>query len=519
MQVPAKVIALALVLLTVLIALIGYIQRSPIIHIALVAFPFLFLMMSNPGAWFVAIMGLSRSGLVFPGIPQGLEVVHVMMAGFVVLIIARNIIIKPRSGKLALSEYFVYGFLAVIGITIFFRGFGLRALGGESWGGMGYIKLFIAAGFYLTAKYIQLTPRQIKLSIVFLVLFSFIPAISQVIFIASGGRIYQQYMFVHAYVAGLLGSLEAAETGRGIVRYQLMGTVAINLMLAALILFPFRRAYRFLVVALICGAILAGGLSGFRGTIMTVLGVVTLYIILVSEGQRIRRLFQLAIPVVIGFVILLLTVQQLPIPVQRAVTWVPFVETSALAQMDAEGSSQWRIEVWQMAWQEVPNYLWVGKGYALNPADITSMAARRDSVLMAVFTQDYHNGPLSLLLVFGIPGLLMGTGFLVASSYELIKRARNLGQDPFIRRFYFVFTARYIFSAVTFFVIFGDARESFVQAFVMMAFLNMAYRAERPVAAAEPAEITPNQAPPRRNGTAWTPAISFNRSAGSSPFR
>ncbi len=518
MHIPAKVIALALIILTVVIALIGYIQRSPVIHIALVAFPFLFLMMNNPSAWFVAIMGLERSGLVFPGLPQGLQFVHVMMAGFVALIIARNIIIKPKTGKMVLSEYFVYAFLIIIGITIYFRGFGLRALGGESWGGMGYVQLFIAAGFYLTAKYIQLTPRQIKLSIVLMLLLSFVPAISQIVFVASGGRIYQQYMFVHAYVVGLLSSLEAAETGRGVVRYQLLSGVAINLLLVGLVLIPFRGAYRLLAILFVIAAFVSSALSGFRGNIMLVIGMMALFIFFISEGKRVRRLVQMGGVAMAAFVVLFFVADRLPMSAQRSITWVPFIETAPSARMDAEGTSQWRLDVWRLAWQDVPRYLWIGKGYALNPAELMSHSVRRDGVQMAVATQDYHNGPLSLLLVFGIPGLIVGSGFLIVSSIEVVRRIPTLGDDPFIRRFYIAFLARYLFSAVTFFTIFGDARESFVRAFIMLAFMNMAYRVQRPVVKEQvDAETTPRS--PQLRRPEWAPAISFSQSARPSPSK
>ncbi len=511
MQVPAKVIALALVILMVVVTLIGYIQRSPIIHIALVAFPFLLLMMSNPGAWFVAIMGLERSGLIFPGIPQGLQIVHVMMTGFVALMIARNIILKPPSIKWSLSEYAVYAFLLIIGVTIAVRGFGLRALGGESWGGMGYIKLFVAAGLFLTAKYIRLNSRQIKMAIVLMLLLSFVPAISQVIFIVSGGSIYQQYMFVQAYVTGLVGSLIASETGRGVVRLQMFSGVATNLLLVSLILIPFRGAGRFFSILGVIGAFVSAGLSGFRGNLMLIAGILVLYVIFISEKNRMLRLVQLAVPAVAIYIALIFMAESLPLPAQRAVSWFPLVETAQVARMDAEGSSQWRVEVWKLAWQEVPRYLWIGKGYALDPGLMMSPSVRRDSILTALATQDYHNGPLSLLLVFGLPGLLVGSSFLILSSIELIRRSRTLGDDPFIRRFYYVFLARYLYLTFSFFFVFGDARDSFVQAFVLAAFLGVTSRSQQPVEA----DVMPVSAPARpvHERNPWAPSVSYHRAA------
>lgn len=476
---PQKLIMAGFVALVYVVALYGFMTQKSVVHAGLIVAPILILLSNNLPLWFIIILGLDRSGLIFPGIPQGFQVVHVMMAGFIVLVIAQNIINKPEGPKWVAADYFFYAFMAVIAITIAVRGFGLRIFGSGQWGGMGYVKLFVAAGFLITSRYIRLTPKQLKTAIVLMLIMSFIPALAQLTFLASGGAIYHQYYFIQAYLPGLLGSLEASETGEGVVRYQLFSSVSITILMATLVFCRFRGLQLIPGLLLLGLAVGLGALSGFRGVILNIAGTIAFYLILQAEGQRMRRLAQMAAA---GAVILLLLypfARHLPNSMQRAISILPGIDISAVARVDAEGTTLWRLELWKMAWADVPNYLWVGKGYAINPEDIMSISARVDGILGAYLAQDYHSGPLSLLLVFGVGGFITGSGFLVFSAVEAFRRTKRLGKDPFIRRFYMVFLARYIYSVFSFFFVFGDARESFVNAFVLLAILHLASRVEQ----------------------------------------
>jgi O-antigen ligase len=111
--------------------------------------------------------------------------------------------------------------------------------------------------------------------------------------------------------------------------------------------------------------------------------------------------------------------RQLPWSVQRSLSVLP-LDVEPVARMDAAGSSEWRLEMWRRVWQEVPHYLWKGKGYNLNPHDmgLVEEAMRQGHVSgyeLALFAGDYHSGPLSVLMPFGIYGavaflMLFGTG-------------------------------------------------------------------------------------------------------------
>ncbi len=473
---PPQLIAIGLITLFFIIVLFGYMTGNVLVHIGVAALPFLILLLNNPGSWFVLVLALDRSGLIFPGLPQGLQVVDVMMAGFVGLMIARSIIVKPPRSAWTWSDYFLLALVAVLVLTVAVRGFGIRALGGHLWGGMVYVKLFIAAGFLITARQVTLTARQLKMSILLMLALSFLPAVAQLVFTLSRGAIYQQYMFVHAAVGGLLGSLDAYEGGAGVVRFQLFTGVSASLFLAALILFDFKGVRRVPVILLLACAVGLAAYSGFRGSIIGIGVSLAVYILLISRENRLSRILQLGLVGAVALAVMIPFMQHMPAPIQRAVSFIPFLEISPHVLLDAEYSSQWRLDVWRLAWAEVPRYLWVGKGFAFDPAVTMSISVRMDSVLSAFYSHNYHSGPLTLLLDLGIMGLIAGSGFLIFSTYELIKKGLAFPDHPFLRRCYMAFLARYVYLVIAFFFIYGDAQEFIVRAIVTVALLNAIHR-------------------------------------------
>ena len=60
---------------------------------------------------------------------------------------------------------------------------------------------------------------------------------------------------------------------------------------------------------------------------------------------------------------------KLPISAQRCLTLLP-LELDRGAIEEARGSTDWRLEMWRVVWTDIPNYLLVGKGYAIDPKDL-----------------------------------------------------------------------------------------------------------------------------------------------------
>ncbi len=149
---------------------------------------------------------------------------------------------------------------------------------------------------------------------------------------------------------------------------------------------------------------------------------------------------------------------KLPLAMQRAISFLP-VEIDPVAQSSADASTEWRVTMWKLVLPQVPQYLFLGKGYALNSHEMEILAdqiarGQGDTMDMAWMAGDYHNGPLSVIMPLGIWGVIGFIWFLVAAIRALSQNYRF--GDPALlnlNRFLLVF---FIARTVHFFFFFGS---------------------------------------------------------------
>jgi hypothetical protein len=218
--------------------------------------------------------------------------------------------------------------------------------------------------------------------------------------------------------------------------------------------FDLKRPWR---LVFFLGGIAAGFFGGFRSHLIMVM--LTFGVLFVLE-----RLWRTQVMLIIGLMgvlaagFLLTSADKLPPTIQRCFSFLP-IEIDPVIKSHAEASSQWRIELWKRVVDEVPIYFFRGKGYTFSGGD-NYMAQQNEmrfgqiaGAEWAAISGDYHNGPLSLLIPFGIYGLLGFMWLVAAGSLYLYKNYRNgLPELKTINGFLFAaFTAKSVF----FFSIFG----------------------------------------------------------------
>lgn len=73
--------------------------------------------------------------------------------------------------------------------------------------------------------------------------------------------------------------------------------------------------------------------------------------------------------------------------------------------------------MWKKVLPTVPSRLLLGKGYTINPTDLYFSADMRthEDADWAIISGDFHNGPLSVVMPFGIWGVAAFVWFCVAS--------------------------------------------------------------------------------------------------------
>jgi len=101
-----------------------------------------------------------------------------------------------------------------------------------------------------------------------------------------------------------------------------------------------------------------------------------------------------------------------------------------MVRVEAEGSMDWRINMWKALLPQVPQHLLLGKGYAISQEDWEFMGTdsafhTTDSAEQGLaLSGDYHNGPLSVILPFGIWGVIAFLWFLTAGGWALHRNFR-----------------------------------------------------------------------------------------------
>jgi O-antigen ligase len=347
--------------------------------------------------------------------------------------------------------------VAVILITARCRGgIGLQMFGGGgSVGGKGYIILLSAiVGFFaLTAR--RIPPERALFFVGLFFAGQATMALSELSAIVGPGMSFMFLLFpasggpVHEAVndpmgLGGISRLGSLATACGAVLWIMLSRYGIDQ------IFTWRRVGRLLVFfVMLCISLL----GGFRSILLFFL--LTFAILFYLEGMLRRPLLPALILVaLLGGTILIPFVGRLPLTIQRTLSFLP-LPIDPIAQASADASTEWRIRMWKNVLPQIPNYLLLGKGYSINAADLAmaSNAAMESGTFGSEIAGDYHNGPLSLIIPFGIFGVIAFVWFLWAG-IKVLRQNYHYG-DPalaYVNRFLLsIFIAKIVF----FFTIFG----------------------------------------------------------------
>lgn len=207
---------------------------------------------------------------------------------------------------------------------------------------------------------------------------------------------------------------------------------------------------KLILLATIVGC-LAGG---FRTLLVTV--CLVLFFMFWLEGLFRSKFILLPILAVLVLVPLAPFAYRLPSGLQRTLSVVPMINVSQEARLSAEASSEWRIQMWKQLLPQIPQYLWLGKGFEANTLDYVSVASESqsgDTTEAATMVGDYHNGPLSVIIPFGIWGVIGWLWFLLAVFRALYLNYRN--GDARLKIFNTSMLAAFLAKTIFFFTVFG----------------------------------------------------------------
>jgi len=398
-----------------------------------------------------------------PGHPTFFTFMVVVSLGISVLerILDRNQSFVPAASV----RWPLIAFVAVIIITAKLTGgFGLRSMGSNVYGGKKYVYLIIGilSFFAITARPIPKNKVNFYITLFFAGgffnfvqdIYPFVPTPLQFIFLVFPPA--ENVMDTAGNAAVVLG------------KTRLGGVAAAACMVFTWMLarhgfkenFLTGKLWRPLLMGLMLAAIFLGG---FRNNVIGVALIVGLLFFL-EKMYRTGAMLAVLLATLLGGALLIPLAPHLPFTYQRALAFLP-LDLDPEARLDADASTQWRLDMWDALLPEVPKYLLLGKGYAFSQQtfnDYMGNAATFKRVLDAgedplALSSDFHSGPLSVVLSFGIWGVVVWLWYWAAGFY-VIWRNYHYG-DPDLRHVNLFLFAWFICMCFSFMFIFGGVVE------------------------------------------------------------
>jgi hypothetical protein len=175
-----------------------------------------------------------------------------------------------------------------------------------------------------------------------------------------------------------------------------------------------------LVMFIVC--ILTVFLGGFRAHLFFI-GLVFVFGFFLEGLHRTKLLPVFTVIGLFAIAAIVPLASKLPFTFQRTLAFLP-LPLSPEAKGAAQETLDWRLNMWKALLPQVPEHLLLGKGFAITPEEYNEMMGRTalnsptgafdPSQDAMALSYDYHNGPLSVILPFGIWGVIAFVWFLVA---------------------------------------------------------------------------------------------------------
>ena len=365
---------------------------------------------------------------------------------FTIFFATRALPWKRRTGLL---DYLIYINLAYLATVYVRNPAGFWAMQTSVVGGRPYFEIALAFGAFIILSRVQLSDSIAKVFPWFLVIPAWCVGILDVV-----GRLVPQtnYLLNSIYSGvGSQGVASAFQQEERLGETRMTGLLAAGMssVLALLakcnpitLISPLYPG-RVLMLLVAFGAIF---LSGFRSALL--FAIMAFFLSAILRGQ-LKDLW-VASSVALAALITLISVQgtfvELPRTMQRALSWLPG-NWSPEAVADAQGSSQWRFEMWEWAWNDdriLRDRVW-GQGFGLSLDDMnliasSLMAGQGGANLLGgsdrenfMITGSFHSGPLSTIKYIGIVGLALYYPlmcYMALFAWRLCKRARDTRAFP-----------------------------------------------------------------------------------------
>lgn len=470
-KLPALVVNIIMVCVVTVMAMYAQARNDYVMLTASLVVPFAFIYFTKLSRIAICTIVLFNSYLIIPFLPIDLMMYQLAMLMFVGMAVAQRIVSK-ESYSMVPGRIWAYLFLAVIALTIYIRGFGLRFLGGSKIGGAPYIHILIGCGFYLLSDRLLLTARQWKIALVAMISLSVVPVILYAIVIMTGGSFYYP-LYIIKVTFGLQDAFIGVTYREGMARLSFLVHLGPLLLLPALF-YPFRMKYLIYFLPFIGASLVGALLSGFRKELVRTGLLIFLIIVITAKRQR-QAFISMVVCGAIGLLVAIQFAEEMPHGAQRVLTMVPGVRVSAEAQHAADSTVRWRYALWTLAWEDMSNHWVVGKGFGYS-AELMDVRLRVysiwDQVLRAFVTGELHFGAFSILYTLGLPGLVAVVGLIIANMIYHVRRQRAPWTDERMKRYHLVMLTYAGVNIIYYYNLHGAASYNLPPLFFQLALLN-----------------------------------------------
>ncbi|MDD5349100.1 MAG: O-antigen ligase family protein [Chthoniobacteraceae bacterium] len=394
--------------------------------------------------WLLIPLCASLSGRI-PGTPGGFGLRHVAVFYVFAVYLALKALKTVRNKPLySWIDYLLWINLAYL-LTAYIRNpVGTLGLGFEKIGGKPYVEVLIGLLAYWSLSHVTVSPKTAKrlpfVMIVGGVFDTFAGAIST--YIPSLGSVLSHLYTGFGVASPVVSDSSSANDGSAAENVQRenywmsgsTGTIkALCSYFSPLSLLNLLNPIRFLLLGLAGVALLK---TGFRSVFFS-MGLFFLMATYFRKGFATAMRVPVLLLPILGFIVICHgTLFELPLNMQRALSFLPG-QWSYVAKGDAEGSTEWRHEIWANVWNSGHKYIknwWFGDGFGMTRSELReSFQSLEGSQESLTISGDYHSLPLSTIHTVGYVGLALLLVLMGAMSYyawTLIKRAKGTPYFP-----------------------------------------------------------------------------------------
>jgi hypothetical protein len=461
-----------LVAASVFLAWFGLSRKIPLVGLLIPGVAIVSWLLSRPEVLLMVTLFMQGTNMKFPGLPdtlRGFEFAEGLLIGWAILDAALRKR-KSRDSYNGSMGLWLALFIIDLCLIISVRGFGLALGGGSLWGGASYVTLLLSIFFFFSAVRIRLRPEQIPTLLWAMLAGGVVMSLVEILASQLPGTFFwlNQFFSTSAEQIQAEGILED-----GIRRFSGANKVAAVLVPLAFVLCKKPSLQIFWLILSL--ALVA--MSGFRGAMFST-GMLIFMLSVYDSKSRFKTIFIWCCIGLAVLAFLMVVAPMLPRAMQRAVSFIKFIPVDLDIAQRAEESSNWRFDMWRdYCIPNVPKYILVGRGMAY---EIGGFAWLQSSWYITgdFFYQmgRYHSGPFSLLLDYGLLGTVSFTAFFllaIREGWATLRRFKAGQEETTAYRFYAYLTIYLSYRIVSFYMIFGDVRESMPQLLVLVVLMRI----------------------------------------------